>query len=299
LLRKRFGVSERRACKVTGQPRSTQRSSKKEPRDADDVFTDFLKGFALAHPRQGYKKAYRAAREAGYGVNLKRIHRLWQKAGLKVPFKKKRKRSSGHGIAMGAHQPVAPNVTWAMDFQFDQTSDGKVIKLLNIIDEYSRECLTSFADRSINAQGVIAVLDGIVAERGAPKYIRADNGPEFIAHVLETWCKEMEVTMYFIEPGSPWQNGKCESFNSRLRDELLNGELFNSVAEAQLLHDRYREEYNLYRAHSSLGYLSPIEFLNLAVGDQRRVLTSSAKRRGWYAKEFFRSEPTRELTLVS
>ncbi len=177
-----------------------------------------------------------------------------------------------------------------MDFQFDATTDGKALKLLNIIDEYTREYLATLVDRSIDAEGVISALDGIVAERGTPAYIRMDNGPEFISHALERWAKEMSVTLYFIDPGSPWQNGKCESFNSRLRDELLNGELFTSVAEAQILCERYRETYNRTRAHSTLGYLSPHEFLALDVTTQRMVLTRSSKHRGFYAENYFRSE---------
>jgi putative transposase len=177
-----------------------------------------------------------------------------------------------------------------MDFQFDQTQDTKVLKLLNIIDEYSREYLATLVDRSIDADGVISALDGIVAERGTPVYIRMDNGPEFISHALSRWATEMGVTLYFIDPGSPWQNGKCESFNSRLRDELLNGELFTSVAEAELLTNQYRETYNHTRAHSSLGYLSPHEFLALDVRAQRMVLTRSAKYRNFYAENHFRVE---------
>lgn len=173
---------------------------------------------------------------------------------------------------------------------FDQTQDGKVLKLLNVIDEYSRECLATLVDGSIDAEGVIAALDGNVAERGIPVYIRMDNRPEFISHALERWAKEMGITLHFIDPGSPWQNGKCESFNSRLRDELLNGEFFTSVTEAQVLTAKYRTDYNQTRAHSSLGYLSPREFVALDVKTQRMVLTRSSKNRSIYAENYFRSE---------
>ena len=182
---------------------------------------------------------------------------------------------------MGLHQPTQTNVCWAMDFQFDQTTDTRPIKMLNIIDEYSRECLASIAGRSMDSKGVVAVLDGLLAERGKPSFIRLDNGPEFIAGVLADWCKEVGVTLYFIEPGSPWLNGKVESFNSRLRDELLNGELFESVAEAQRLLDRWKDEYNAYRPHSSLGYLSPTEFVSLELHEQRRVLREALRPRKW------------------
>ena len=182
---------------------------------------------------------------------------------------------------------------------FDQSSNGRILKALNVIDEYSRECLASFVSRTIDAKGVIGVLDGIVAERGAPRYLHADNGPEFVAFALQSWCCEMGATMYFTEPGQPWMNGRCEAFNSRLRDEFLNGELFDSVAEARVLHHHYQTDYNRFRPHSSLGYLSPIEFSSLALADQRRVLAKSARRRGWYAKEFFRFPPIHQPALVS
>ena len=213
-MRQRFGVFERRACKLTGQPRSTQRQVPKPKENVDAKIIDILRKFALANSRQGYRKAYRAVLEAGYQVNLKKVHRLWREAGLKVPFRKRKNRRAGHGVAMGAHHPIDANVTWAMDFQFDATTDGKILKLLNIIDEYSREYLATLVDRSIDAEGVISGLDGIVAERGTPVYIRMDNGPEFISHALSNWAKEMSVILYFIDPGSPWQNGKCESFGS-------------------------------------------------------------------------------------
>ncbi len=223
------------------------------PPDDDEALTLWLKRFALGHPRWGYKRAHAVANKEGWNTNIKRIHRLWRQAGLKVPYKKRRKSLHGHGVAMGVHQPTSVNVCWAMDFQFDQTTDTRPIKLSNIIDEYSRESLCISASRSIDAKGVLAHLDDLVATRGAPKYLRVDNGPEFIAHVLSDFCDELGVTLWFTIPGSPWQNGKVESFNARLRDEMLNGELFDSISEAQLLLDHFQCEYNEYRPHSSLG----------------------------------------------
>ncbi len=272
---------------MTGQPRSTQRSSPRERGSTLDAeITKLLRSFALANPRQGYRKAHRAVLAAGYRVNLKRVHRLWREAGLKVPMRKRKNKRAGYGVKMGAHHPIRPNITWAFAFQFDTTVDGKVLKLLNVIDEYSREYVASLVDRSIDAKGVIAALDGIVAEHGVPAYIRMDNGPEFISHALASWAREMGVTLYFIDPGSPWQNGKCESLNSRIRDELLNGELFTSVTEARFLTQHYRETYNATRAHSSLGYLSPEEFLALRLSDQRTILTQSSKHRNFYAANY-------------
>ena len=187
---------------------------------------------------------------------------------------------------MGVHQPLGENVIWALDFQFDQTKDTRVIKILNIIDEYSREALASMAKRSINAAEVVAVLDGLLAERGKPCFIRCDNGPEFIAEVVASWACEVGTQMYFIAPGSPWLNGRVESFNARLRDELLNGELFESIAEAQVLLDRWRHEYNHRRPHSSLGYLSPKTFLALPMDQQRAILTRSSRLHHWKGERY-------------
>ncbi len=252
------------------------------PPPADEALVTWLRSFALEHPRWGYKRAHSEANKQGWSVDRKRIQRLWRNAGLKVPYRKRKKPTHGKGVAMGVHQPTQTNVCWAMDFCFDQTTDTRPIKVLNVIDEYSRECLASIAGRSMDAKGVVAVLDDLLAERGNPSFIRLDNGPEFIAGVLADWCKEVGVTLYFIEPGSPWLNGKVESFNSRLRDELLNGELFESVAEAQKLLDRWRAEYNAYRPHSSLGYLPPNKFVSLDLPQQRSILCKYARACSWW-----------------
>ena len=172
-------VSERRACKVVGQNRSIQRRAPRERKsaDLDEEITQLLRAFALENKRQGYKKAFRYVIDRRYHVNIKKVRSLWRQAGLKVPYKKKRKSSSGHGQPMGYHVPLEKNVSWALDFQFDQTTDTRTIKILNIIDEYSREALASVAARSIDSLGVIAVLDDLAASRGHPIYIRCDNGP--------------------------------------------------------------------------------------------------------------------------
>lgn len=274
---------------MTGQPRSTQRSTPPAISESDETLVCELKRFALSHPRRGYKRAYRALKNAGWNVNLKRVHRLWRSAGLKVPYKKKRKPYQGKGVSMGSHHPTATNICWAMDFLFDQSTDTSPIKILNITDEYSREYLASLAARSISAKDVLAALDDLLAIRGRPLYLRVDHGPEFLAEVIANWCEEVGTTLWLIAPGSPWEDGKVESLNSRVRDEMLNGELFESVTEAQILLDRYRAEYNLFRPHSSLGYLSPQEFLALSVLKQRHVLVKSS--RGTY---FWDKTSTRE-----
>jgi putative transposase len=167
---------------------------------------------------------------------------------------------SGVGVQVGAFCPVRPDVVWALDFQFDTTADGRTLKLLNVIDEYTRECPAILVDRSIDADGVVAVLDRLVAERGAPGYVRFDNGPEFIAGAIADWCRFNTVDSVFIDPGSPWQNAWIESFNGRLRDELLNLWRFDSLLEARVLIEDWRIDYNTNRPHTAHGELTPAEF---------------------------------------
>ena len=228
VLQERFGVSERRACTVVGQPRSTQRLPVPAPSDDELALRAFLRDFSRRRPRWGWRRAARAARDAGWVVNNKRIHRLWRDEGLRVPYRKKKRPLRGIGVAVGAMCPIAPNVLWAMDFQFDQTSDGRTLKLLNVIDEYTRECLAIDIERSIDADGVVRCLDRLAVQRGAPRYVRFDHGPEFIANAVAAWCRFNETNTVFIDPGSQWQNAWVESFNGRLRDEHLNGQWFDS-----------------------------------------------------------------------
>ena len=244
-LRSRFGVSERRACKLIGQHRSTQRYAPKPPGERDAEITAWLKAYALSNPRRGYKRAWAALLKEGWHLARSYVQRLWRQAGLKVPYKKKR--TKRHGNPSGWHRPLDAGVTWAADFQFDQSEDKRVIKLLNIADEYDRRWLASRAARSIDALGVIATLDDLVAENGKPVYLRVDHGPEFIAGLLADWCGEMGVELLFTEPGSPWQNGVIESLNGRVRDEYLNGELFLDIPEAQAILDHARADYNVHR----------------------------------------------------
>jgi putative transposase len=177
-------------------------------------------------------------------VNDKRVHRLWREEGLKVPYRKRKKPLRGVGTYVGAMSPICPNAIWAMDFQFDQTRDGKALKLLNIIDVFTRECLSIEVERSITADDLAKVLDRLVAQHGVPAFLRCDNGPEFVANAIVDWCRFNGSHTTFIDPGSPWQNGHCESFNSRLRDEKLNGYLFESLLEAKVVLEDWRDEYN-------------------------------------------------------
>ena len=263
MLEETFGVSERRACRVVGQQRSIQRLAATLPDDDEQELRRWLREFAKEHPRWGWKRVYQHCRREGRRVNKKRIQRLWRAEGLKVPYSKRKKRLRGIGVQVGAMSPICPNAIWALDFQFDQTRDGKVLKLLNVADIFTRECLAIEVERSITADDVATVLDCLIAEHGVPAFLRMDNGPEFVAFAIADWCKFNGSATTFIDPGSPWQNGHLESFNSRLRDEFLNGLLFESVLEAKVLLEDWRYEYNHHRLHSSLCYLIPVEFKEL------------------------------------
>jgi putative transposase len=263
MLEASFGVKERRACRVVVQPRSTQRLAVALPSDDEQELRRWLVAFAKEHPRWGWKRAYQHRRLEGHRVNKKRIQRLWRVENLKVPYRKRKKPLRGVGAHVGAMSPIRPNAIWAMDFQFDETRDGKQLKLLNITDIFTRECLAIHTQRSITADDLANVLDQLVSRHGVPAYLRCDNGPEFAALAIRDWCRFNNSATTFIDPGSPWQNGHVESFNSRLRDEFLNGQLFESLLEAQVLLEDWRHEYNHERLHSSLCYLTPVEFKEL------------------------------------
>jgi putative transposase len=260
MLEERFGVSERRACAVIGQPRSTQRLPPPMPSDDELALRAWLREFALRRPRWGWRRAAAQARSEGWRVNDKRIHRLWRDEGLRVPYRKRKKRLQGIGVPTGQMCPIAPNAIWAADFQFDQTGNGRTLKILNVIDEFTREALATEVERSIDADHVVSILDKIAGERGFPRYVRFDHGPEFVAYAVADWCKFNGAETIFIDPGSPWQNGWIESFNGRMRDEHLNGQLFETLFEAQVLTEDWRIDYNSNRPHSAHGWRTPAEF---------------------------------------
>lgn len=260
MLRERFGVSQRRACRVVGQNRSTQRKTPLAPGEDEQRLREFLRAFSRQRPRWGWRRAAQAARRAGWRVNDKRIQRLWREEGLKVPYRRRKKPLRGIGVAVGAMSAIVPNALWAMDFQFDTTADGRTLKLLNVIDEYTREALAIEVARSIDADAVVAVLDRLALDRGHPRFVRFDNGPEFVAAAVADWCRFGGVQSTFIDPGSPWQNAWIESFNGRLRDEFLNAWRFDSLHEAQVLLEDWRIDYNCNRTHSAHGDLTPREF---------------------------------------
>lgn len=245
---------------MVGQHRSTQRLDPPVVADCEQRLREWLRAFSKQRPRWGWRRAAKQARREGWVVNDKRIQRLWRDEGLKVPYRKRKKPHRGIGTAVGAMCPIAPNALWAMDFQFDTTANGRTLKLLNIVDEYTRECPAIVVGRSIDADSVVATLDRLTAERGAPAFVRFDNGPEFIATAVADWCRFNDVGTVFIDPGSPWQNAWIESFNGRLRDEFLNGWQFDSLLEAQVLIEDWRIDYNEHRPHSAHGDLTPSEF---------------------------------------
>jgi putative transposase len=262
-LEETFGVSERRACRVVGQNRSTQRLDSPLPNDDERELRRWLVAFAREHPRWGWKRAYQHRRREGHRVNKKRVQRLWRLENLKVPYRRRKRPLRGIGAPVGAMSPIVPNAIWALDFQFDETRDGRPLKLLNVEDLFTRECLAIEVTRHCTADDVTTVLDRLSLERGAPAFLRCDHGPEFAAYAIADWCRFHGSATTFIDPGSPWQNGHIESFNSRLRDEFLNGQLFDSLFEAKVLLEDWRREYNRERLHSSLCYLTPVEFREL------------------------------------
>jgi len=253
-------VSERRACQIIAQPRMTQRYKPKQP-DRDKSLTAEVKELAGRYPRYGYRFIAAKLRQRGWHVNHKRIQRIWRKEGLQVPYRRKFKKSKGSSCnSCIARKAEYANHVWTYDFMSDQTEDGRSLKVLTVLDEYTRESPAIEVGRSIRARDVISVLEDLFMVRGIPKFIRSDNGPEFIADAIRRRLQSQEVETLYIEPGSPWENGYIESFNGKLRDEVLNRQLFYSVKEAKVIVEDWRLEYNNRRPHSSLGYRTPAEF---------------------------------------
>ncbi len=261
MLRDRLHVSERWACRVVGQHRSTERREPVRASD-DEALRALLRDFAKTRPRWGYRRAHDHLLELGWSVNRKRVQRLWREEGLRVPRKARKRRRTGDSTAPeGRLRAERPDQLWAFDFQFDQTADGRAIKLLNVVDEFTREALVMHVDRSISADQTVTVLEQIVTARGrTPEYLRCDNGPEMTAHALIDWCRQSGSTTRYIDPGAPWQNPFVESFHSRVRDELLDVEMFSCLAEARVLISDWHEDYNVRRRHSALGRRTPVAF---------------------------------------
>jgi len=261
MLKDRLGLSERRACQIAGQHRSTQRH---EPsRAADDAaLRGRLRELSRERPRWGYRRAHARLRGEGWSLNRKRVQRLWREEGLRVPTRRRKRRRLGEStVPADRLRAGRPDQVWALDFQFDQTADGRILKLLHVVDEHTREALVIRCARRIDSDATVAVLEGLVAARGgAPEHIRCDNGPELTANALRDWCRFSRTGPSYIEPGSPWQNPYVESFGSRVREELLSQELFATLVEAQVLVEDWREDYNERRPHSALGMMAPARF---------------------------------------
>jgi putative transposase len=261
MLQDRLGLSERRACRYAGQHRSTQRH---EPVTAGDdaALRAQLRRISRKRPRWGYRRAHQLLLEEGWKLNRKRTQRLWREEGLRVPQRRRKRQRLGDSTVPAKRlRAVGPDHVWALDFQFDQTADGHNLKLLHVVDEFTREALAIECRRRIDADHTVTVLDRLVSERGtAPEFIRCDNGPELTANALRDWCRFSRAGSAYIEPGSPWQNPYVESFGSRIRDELLAVELFSCLAEAQVLVEDWRHDYNEHRPHSALGMMAPAVF---------------------------------------
>ncbi|HJT78792.1 MAG TPA: IS3 family transposase, partial [Gemmataceae bacterium] len=243
-LQERFGVSQRRACRVLGQQRSTQRQPPKKATQEEGRLVARMLELVRKHPRFGYRRIWALLRREGWRVNRKRVHRLGRQQGLKVPRKQRKKRRRGSSANRCVRRPAEhKDHVWAWDFLHDRTSDGRPLKWFTLVDEYTRECLALEVGRGMTAQAVGAVLAAVVRGRGAPLHIRSDNGPEFIAKTIRAWVASAGLETLYIEPGAPWENGYAESFNSKVRDELLNAEEFGSVLEAKVLAKEWRRDY--------------------------------------------------------
>jgi len=257
------GLSQRRACQLVQVWRSTAQYQARPDHNADLLTT--MQELAQQHRRYGYRRIYRLLRRRGQKVNKKRVQRLWQRAKLQVGRPRRKRRRPPHPPPQ---QATHPKHVWTYDFVKDRCLDGTPLRILTVMDEFTREGLAIEVRRSFPARQVLVVLARLFQEQGPPAYLRSDNGPEFVALAVRGWLHQQQVRTLYIDPGCPWQNGYEERFNGTVRDECLNSHAFASVAEAQVLCAAYLREYNEERPHSSLGYQTPLEF-----------------KRDWYARQ--------------
>jgi len=257
-IQARHDLSERRSCALLGFARSTMRYET-ERVIAPELVED-LRQVAMERPRFGYRRLHVMLKRRGWTVNKKLVLRLVRENGLLVRRKLRKKLAAVPRVQIP--QPTAANEAWAMDFVHDGTAGGRTFRTLNIVDRFTRECLVIEVDTSITGKRVVAVLALLIAMRGAPQSIRVDNGPEFISIALDSWACEKNVALHFIQPGKPTQNGHIESFNGKLRDECLNATWFVDLADAKEKIELWRRDYNEVRPHSSLGYMTPVEYIN-------------------------------------
>lgn len=261
MLQDRLSVSERRACRIAGQHRSTQRHRPLRG-DRDDALRVRLRSLSREHPRWGYRRAWASLREEGWPANRKKIQRLWREEGLRVPQRRRKRYRLGVSTTQAARlRAERPDHVWALDFQFDTTQDGRILKLLHVVDEHTREALAIQVERRIDADRTVSVLERIVAARGcSPELVRMDNGPELTANALRDWCRLSGAGSSYIEPGSPWENPFVESFGGKVRDEVLAVEALDSLTEAKIVIEDWRNTYNTRRPHSSLGWKTPAAY---------------------------------------
>jgi len=261
MLQDRLLMSERRACRITGQHRSTQRHRPRRS-DRDSALRARLRELSREHPRWGYRRAWASLRGEGFEVNRKKIQRLWREEGLRVPARRRKRQRLGTSTVPAVRlRAERPNEVWALDFQFDTTTDGRVLKLLHVVDEHTREALAVQVERRIDADRTVSVLERIARERGRPpELVRMDNGPELTANALRDWCRLGGTGSSYIEPGSPWENPFVESFGGKVRDEVLAVEAFDSLLEAKTVIEDWRNTYNTRRPHSSLGWKAPAAY---------------------------------------
>ncbi len=256
-VKEKLGVSERRACKALEQCRLTQRYVS-HSREEEEKLVVRITELATQYGRYGYRRITALLRQESWQVNHKRVEGIWRREGLKVPQKQPKRRrlwlNDGSCIRL---RPEHKDHVWSYDFVMARTADGRSFRILAILDEYTRECLAILVKRRISSQDVIDQLFYLFVFRGIPQHIRSDNGPEFTAKEIRNWLNQIGVKTLFIEPGSPWENGYIESFNGKLRDELLNREIFTTLIEAKILIEQWRREYNQVRPHSALRYRPP------------------------------------------
>lgn len=262
-----LGVSERRACKALGQARATQRwVSRRAERDRE--LLERMRQLAAENPAYGYRMIWALLLHEGVRVNVKRVHRLWKLGGLKVVrVERERERTGASENACSVRRAEYPNHVWTYDFVFDETRDGRRLKFLVVIDEFTRLCLRIEVGRGMMAKTVVRVLAELVQVHGEPGAIRSDNGSEFTAAAVKEWLASAGIETLYIERGSPWENGYCESFNSRFRTEFLDRETFRTLPEAQVMTERHRLKHNHERPHSSLGYKTPAAFAAAWTGE--------------------------------
>jgi len=269
ILRNRLGYSERRICRAIGQARSSQRY-RRRLRDDERRLIAAMHRLALKWPRFGYRRIAAVLQGEGWRVNVKRVHRLWKQDGLQIRHKARKRRRLGTGAnACHRRRPRYKDHVWSYDLVSDRTEGGGRLRMLTVVDEYTRECLAIEVARHFTGRDVVTVLEELFRIRGRPRYLRSDNGPEFASKAAGTWLHKARVGTLFIEPGAPWENGYVESFNGKLRDECLNGELFLSLAEARYIVDRWRMDYNHHRPHSRLGWMTPAAFAARCRGRRR------------------------------